>query len=69
MATKQQAIAAANAILHDAGLPGYDELASLLRAAENKLGAMQTYHSGSSKQAIGSMRDKIRVLTEGIPVA
>jgi len=35
-------------------------LAALLGAAENKLAALQTYHSGPAAQAIEAVRTKLR---------
>jgi hypothetical protein len=61
------AIIEANATLTDAGLPRYDELVELLRAAENKLEAMQRYHSGSTAQSIFAFRSKINVALANFP--
>lgn len=53
------AIREANAPLTKAGLPRYDEVVELLQAAENKLAAIQSYHSGAAAQAIDGLRAKI----------
>lgn len=61
------AIVEANATLTDAGLPRYDELVELLRAAENKFEAMQRYHSGSAAQSIFAFRSKINLALAHFP--
>jgi hypothetical protein len=67
MKSKRIVIETANAALKEAGLPAYDDLVVLLRAAENKLGAMQAYHAGPARQAIASMRRKLAQAVDGIP--
>jgi hypothetical protein len=64
---KQAAIASADAVLGSADLPAYGELANLLRAADNKLSALATYHSGPSKQAIEGLRAKLGAALDKIP--
>jgi hypothetical protein len=62
--TEHAAIATADAVLTSAGLPGYGELATLLRAAENKLAGMATYRSGPSAKSIEALCGKLR----GVPI-
>lgn len=61
------AIQEANATLTKVGLPRYDEVVELLQAAENKLAAMQRYHSGPAAQGIEGMRAKINDKLAGFP--
>lgn len=61
------AIVDANTALTSVGLPRYDELVELLRAAENKLAAMQRYHSEPAAQGIDDMRSKINDTLAGFP--
>jgi hypothetical protein len=42
-------------------------LAVLLGAAENKLAALQTYHSGPAAQAIDALRAKLRDAPVALP--
>lgn len=60
------AIQEANVSLTKVGLPRYDEVVELLQAAENKLAAMQSYHSGPA-QGIEGMRVKINDKLSGFP--
>jgi hypothetical protein len=65
--SKDAAIVTANAILTSAGLPGYDELANLLRAANTKLTGMVSYHSGPSAQALEALSGKLRDALDKLP--
>lgn len=67
LSAKIAAIATANATLTSGGLPRYDDLVELLRAAENKFAGMQSYHSGSSAQSIEAFRTKINDALSGYP--
>lgn len=67
MTAKIEAIATANAKLLSAGLPSFDNLVVLLRAAENKFSVMRNYHSGTAAQSIDAMREKIRTALADVP--
>ena len=67
MTAKIEAMAAANAQLLSAGLPSFDSLVVLLRAAENKFSAMQNYHGGPAAQSIVAMREKIKTALATVP--
>lgn len=62
-----EAIVEANTSLTNVGLPRYDELVELLRAAENKLAAIQRYHSGAAAQGIDGIRSKINHTLANFP--
>ncbi len=67
MSAKIAAIVTANATLTSAGLPRYDHLVELLRAAENKFAGMQSYHSGPTAQSIDAFRTRINDALTDIP--
>lgn len=64
---KRTAIASVDAVLSSGDLPAYGELVALLRAADNKLSALASYHSGPSKQAIEGLREKLGGALDKIP--